>query len=104
MRDGLFDFIYIDGDHKYASVRKNIQDAKRLAQHGRALICGDDLERLPSPELLQVAQEHRDRDFLRGPYQFHPGVMLALHEEFGEVGMSEGFWWVFKRDGRYSPE
>jgi hypothetical protein len=27
--------------------------------------------------------------------------MLAVHEEFGEVGMEEGFWWVFCKDGKF---
>lgn len=101
MRDGIFDFIYIDGDHKYESVRQNLRDAKRLARHEHALICGDDLEHLPCPELLDLARQHVDRDYLREPHNFHPGVMLAVHEEFGQVGMSDGFWWVFKQNGQF---
>lgn len=101
MRDNLFDFIYIDGDHKYESVRRNLRDAKRLARHDLAVICGDDLEHLPSPELLEIARQHQDRDYLRDPHYFHPGVMLAVHEEFGRVGMAEGFWWVFCKDGKF---
>jgi hypothetical protein len=101
MRDGLFDFIYVDGDHKYESVKRNLIDAKRLARKEFSLICGDDLERLPSPELLDIAHINRTRDYLRDPHNFHPGVMLAVHEEFGEVGMEEGFWWVFCKDGKF---
>jgi predicted O-methyltransferase YrrM len=100
LRDGIFDFIYVDGDHKYESVRKNLNDAKRLARPEFALICGDDLEHQPSPALLAVAREHPDRDFLRAPYHFHPGVMRAVHEEFEQVAMENGFWWVFRKDGR----
>lgn len=103
MRDGLFDFIYIDGDHKYESVRRNLRDAKRLARP-TALICGDDLELLPDAEKLELARQNRDKDYLREPHNFHPGVMLAVHEEFGEVRMSNGFWWIVKRDGDYVAE
>jgi len=104
MRDGIFDFIYIDGDHKYESVKQNLRDAKRLARHEIAIICGDDLECLPNPELLALAKQHADRDYVRDPHNFHPGVMLAVHEEFGEVGMSNGFWWVFKKNGRFTTD
>jgi hypothetical protein len=104
MRDGIFDFIYIDGDHKYESVRRNLRDAKRLARPDISLICGDDLEHLPTPQLLAVARDFKDRDFLRDPYHFHPGVMLAVDEEFDQVGMQNGFWWVFKKDGRFTAD
>jgi hypothetical protein len=104
MRDGIFDFIYIDGDHKYESVRQNLRDAKRLARNDIALICGDDLEHLPSPELLAIARDFKDRDFLRAPHHFHPGVMLAVDEELGRVGMQDGFWWVFKKYGQFTPD
>ncbi len=101
MRDASFDFIYIDGDHKYESVRSNLREAKRLACGDGSLICGDDLELLPDPARLAVAQEHKDKDYLREPHNFHPGVMLAVHEEFGQVGMANGFWWVEKKNGQY---
>lgn len=101
MRDGLFDFIYIDGDHKYESVRTNIADAKRLAKDD-ALICGDDLEFLPNERLLAVARQHPDRDYLREPHNFHPGVLAAVHDELGNVSMSDGFWWIFKRNGNFT--
>ena len=43
LRDGIFDFIYVDGDHKYESVSRNLHDAKRLARSEFAL----DLRRRP---------------------------------------------------------
>ena len=30
--------------------------------------------------------------------------MLAVHEEFGQVGMQDGFWWVFKKNGQFTPD
>ena len=62
MQDGLFDFIYVDGDHKYESVKRNLIDAKRLAKKAFSLVCGDDLERLPSRELLDIAYTNRASD------------------------------------------
>ena len=94
MRDGSFDLIYVDGDHKYEQVRKDLEEAKRLVRREHGVICGDDLERLPDEATLDLARRHLDRDYLGAPHRFHPGVCLAVHECFGQVQMSDGFWWT----------
>lgn len=99
IKDGTFDFIYIDADHKYDSVKRDIIEAKRLANKTFSIICGDDLEKLPTAKLLEVAAQFKDRDFIRGEFNFHPGVCLAVHEEFGQINMHEGFWWIVCVEG-----
>jgi len=95
--DGSFDFIYVDGDHKYVNVRNDLAHAKRLVKKsGAAIICGDDLEIVPSPDSISLAQKYLDRDYVDG---FHPGVLLAVAEAFGSVAMDNGFWWTVVRDG-----
>ncbi|MGE5475855.1 MAG: class I SAM-dependent methyltransferase [Bacteroidales bacterium] len=101
MRDGHFDFVYIDGDHKYKNSKKDIVHAKRIACDEFSIICGDDLERLPSEEYIKIAKENLDKDFLL-EQGFHPGLMLAIHEEFGTVNCKNGFWWIFKRNGEFT--
>ena len=98
---GNFNFIYIDGDHKYEGVKKDIAEAKRLIAQDFGIICGDDLEVMPSDELLGICRENLETDFLRSPVCFHPGVMLAIHEEFGVVNMHNGFWWIVVKDGQF---
>ena len=66
----------------------------RLVRPGHGVICGDDLERLPDEATVALARQHLDRDYLGAPHRFHPGVCLAVHECFGSVQMSDGFWWV----------
>lgn len=103
MKDDSLDFIYIDGDHKYKNVKHDIQQAKRLINKKFGVICGDDLERLPSPELVALARQHTDTDFLRKE-EFHPGVMLAISEELPMVHMVNGFWWIVCNDGKFDPD
>lgn len=98
LRDGSFDFIYLDGDHKYAGIKRDIVEAKRLAKSDFSIICGDDLEKLPSEEWLEVARSNKDKDFIRDEH-FHPGVMLAIHEEFETVNWHKGFWWIYMVNG-----
>jgi hypothetical protein len=103
--DDSFDFIYIDGDHKYVNVKSDIREAKRLIKKDFGIICGDDLENIPSKELYEIAKQHVLRDFLREPnLAFHPGVLSAVYEEFNEVNMLNGFWWIVICDGEYRPD
>lgn len=98
----LFDFIYIDGDHKYENIKLDIREAKRLVKKDFGIICGDDLEVMPTPELYELAKQHPKLDYLRDPHNFHPGVLAAIHEEFETVNMVNGFWWTFCVDGDFT--
>ena len=100
-----FDFVYIDGSHYYADVVEDVRMAKRLVKDG-GIICGDDLELSPSEARLALARANLDRDFIEGDIAgawFHPGVLLAVAEEFGSVSNSAGFWSVVRRGDRWLP-
>lgn len=103
-KDACFDFIYIDADHKYESVKSDIVNAKRLVNKKFGIICGDDLEMLPTREIVDLARDYKDRDYIKGDYGYHPGVCLAISEEFASVNMSDGFWWVVCKDGEFLTE
>lgn len=97
-----FDFIYIDGDHKYEKVWSDIAEAKRLIRKDFGIICGDDLDKLPTPDLIELSKQFKDRDAIRGDYQFHPGVLLAVSEHFEKVHMHNSFWWIFCINGEFT--
>ena len=106
---GSVDFVYVDGSHYYNDVVQDLRQAKRVMRNEFSVICGDDLEYLPTPELLALAKHHPQVDWLteakaKGAGNgFHPGVMLAVEEEFGRevIHMQNGFWWIIKRGGKY---
>ena len=99
-----FDFIYLDGDHKYEKAKLDLQQAKRLIKKDFGIICGDDLEVLPTPELYTLSQQFPNRDFLREPHNFHPGVLASVYEEFKRVNMVNGFWWIFCIDSQFTTD
>ena len=101
----MFDFIYIDGDHKYFNAETDIIHAKRLINKNFGIICGDDLDVLPNKTLYELAKRHPTRDYLRNEVNpFHPGVLAAVFEQFDTVSMMNGFWWVIVKDGKFYGE
>lgn len=93
MPEKLFDLIYIDGSHYYDDVKKDIIEAKRLIKRG-GIICGDDLEVLPTPDFVEFSENHKRSDFVTFKRtNFHPGVLLAVAEEFEYVEMKSALWW-----------
>ncbi|AXS40635.1 class I SAM-dependent methyltransferase [Breoghania sp. L-A4] len=97
-----FDFIYVDGSHYYDSVKADIVKAKRVANKTFSIICGDDYELHSNPELVALASRNKGKDWLgHEGGGFHPGVLLAISEEFGQVNMEDGFWWTFCRNGEF---
>ena len=92
--DNFFDLVFIDGSHYYRDVRRDIELALRILKPG-GIICGDDLEILPSTDLAAFAKQHPDEDAISGPEGdfFHPGVALAVYELLQTVEMKAGTWW-----------
>lgn len=90
------DLIYLDGDHSYRHVSRDIQLAIPLLKpHG--ILCGDDLELQGSEVDLAFAHAHQDEDYPTDPRTgrgFHPGVTLALHDigSWKRTPCYEGFW------------
>jgi hypothetical protein len=90
-----FDVIYLDGDHRYSHVIRELRWANRLlAEDG--IICGDDLElQLRDTDAL-ACRATAEFDFVvdcRSGRLYHPGVTLAVDEFFGgAVTCWDGFW------------
>jgi predicted O-methyltransferase YrrM len=94
LRENTFDIIFIDGDHAYTSVLKDIKNSLALVKEG-GIICGDDLNLQLSQVDKAIATQHAEDDFIKDPKtnrNYHPGVTLALAEIFGDVSVWGGFW------------
>jgi|688.fasta_scaffold478744_1 hypothetical protein len=100
LQENFFNLIYLDGSHYYERVSSDIRLAKLLINKEAGIICGDDLEKLPNESDLILCRQNLNRDFIQNSnYEyFHPGVMLAISEEFTQVKMASGFWWITTDD------
>jgi predicted O-methyltransferase YrrM len=101
--DGAFDLIFIDGDHRYATVANELREADRLLADG-GLLCGDDLEHQAT--VAQCAALDPAVHYMQDPptgVRYHPGVTRAVAEAFGPVSVYEGFFVMRKAGGSYLP-
>jgi len=92
--DRRFDLVFIDGDHSYTAMLKDLRSSTRLVAVG-GTICGDDLELQMHQVDVEYARRNREKDYVRDPrtnQPYHPGVCLAVGEVIGETAVYEGFW------------
>jgi hypothetical protein len=47
-------------------------------------------------EYLELAKKNLDKDLVLLPNgnAFHPGVLVAVYENFKNVEADNGFWWI----------
>ncbi|MHC4572550.1 MAG: class I SAM-dependent methyltransferase [Planctomycetota bacterium] len=98
-----FAVVFVDGDHAYSSVLKDIENAGPLVSEG-GVMCGDDLELQLYQLDVEYAKENMHRDYVTDPRtetKYHPGVSLAVGEFFGEVSAWEGFWAMRKKGAHW---
>ena len=93
-----YDLIFIDADHSYDSVLKDIQNAKKFIKDD-GIICGDDLNLQLHQVDMNFAELNKSKDFIQDPKtkkNFHPGVTMAVSESFGNVNSWGGYWAIQK--------
>ena len=103
LKDSIYDVVFIDADHTYGPVKKDIKDSLRLVKEG-GIICGDDLNLQLHEIDNDNAIKNKHKDFIEDPKtkrNFHPGVTVAVAEEFGEVSSWGGFWAMQKIKGNW---
>lgn len=97
-----FDFIFIDGSHRYAETVSDIENAKRLVVNG-GVVMGDDLELTIREVDRDALWEIRETDTAVDPKTgvwCHPGVTLAVADQFGDwVKKMPHTLWAVKKSG-----
>ena len=99
LKENQFDIIFVDADHTYEPVKRDILNSIPLLKDG-GIICGDDLNLQMFECDNDLAKKSGDIDFIKDPKtgrNFHPGVTLAVDEIFGKVSQHGGFWAIQKQ-------
>jgi len=85
--DSHFDFVFIDGDHRYHQTIIDINNCLPKARPG-GIIAGQDCEARLSDLGRSFSPEDLSKDHIDSPIDkfvhCHPGVVTAVHEKFGD--------------------
>jgi len=99
-----FDMIYVDGDHSYFGVKKDLKNAEGLIADG-GILCGDDFDLTIDQIDRDYAEKNKEANMVIDPKTkqvYHPGVCLALSEFFdAQISCYNGFWIMRKSKGRW---
>jgi len=101
LREKSFDMAYIDGDHSYSGIKKDLHNVVRLIGDG-GIVCGDDFDINVLEIDRDYAEENKEVNVVIDPKTkraYHPGVCLAVSEFFGtDISNYCGFW-AMRRTG-----
>ena len=85
--DNSIDFMFIDGDHRYSQVKKDLDNWWPKIKPG-GIFCGHDCEGL-----------EYDKRYIEEDYENnrHNGVCKAVFDKFKEVNIEDSIiWWIVK--------
>ena len=88
LADGLFDFIFIDGDHRYQQTKKDIMNSLPKVKAG-GMLAGHDCEGRITSDNEEKIVDFRDLDHVESAFprfkEMHPGVIVAVGELLDSV-------------------
>lgn len=96
MKHLKFDLIFIDADHRYKPVLKDIRNYAPLVKKGTGILCGHDCEGYLSDFDPAFLKKGRNQDCYE---TVHCGVVLAVGEAFETYSIHFGVWSVRRRKG-----
>ncbi len=83
LEKGKYDFIFIDGDHRYDSTVQDIKSTIALLKPG-GILAGHDCEGRITSEIEEIIHKNKNIDHIDSIYpnflQCHPGVIKAVDE------------------------
>ncbi len=91
LRQGQFDLIFIDGDHRYDQVAADIRNYGPLVRPAGGILCGHDCEGRVGDFDRGLLKAGRNDDFHQG---LHCGVILAVDGAFEEYSVNYSIWSV----------
>jgi hypothetical protein len=94
-----FDLIYIDGDHRFQSIRNDIAGFAPRVRNG-GVLCGDDCEGRLEDFDRPFLEAGKDRDFVES---VHCGVVLAVGEAFEHCSIDYNIWSVVRFGESWQP-
>jgi predicted O-methyltransferase YrrM len=89
LRDEFFDFVFIDADHAYDSVKRDIICYLPKVRLG-GILAGHDCETWLTEDNKEFLVKNRNADLVEG---VHPGVTLAVARLIPDAEVDTGIWY-----------
>lgn len=90
-----FDFVFLDGDHRYASIRRDIEHCLPLVRPG-GILCGHDCEGFIADFSTDLMEHGLEVDTIES---VHAGVIRAVGETFTDYAIDWGIWSASRAEG-----
>ena len=100
LRQNSFDFIFIDADHRYASLKKDISLYKHCLKSQGGIISGHDCEGFLSDFDADFLNSGKNTDIYES---IHCGVTLAVSETFPHFSLMHNIWSVMSTNDGWVP-
>ncbi|MBU4443630.1 class I SAM-dependent methyltransferase [bacterium] len=91
LKTNVFDLVFIDGDHRYEGVFKDIQQYAPLVRRNKGILCGHDCEGRISDYDMGFLESGRDLDAYES---VHCAVVLAVGSAFTNYSINCSVWSV----------
>ena len=99
LADKVFDFVYIDGDHRYEQAKRDICNYSSFVKDV-GVLCGDDCEGRVNDFNLDFLNRGKDIDYHE---TVHCGVVLAVGEFFDQYSINYDIWSVRRSGTDWTP-
>ncbi len=93
LKEGAFDLVFIDGDHRYGGVLRDIQAYSDLVRSG-GILCGHDCEGHIHDFERGFLDQGKEADYFQ---TVHCGIVLAVGETFEKCSINHSIWSVRRR-------
>lgn len=90
LKNRVFDLVFIDGDHRYENMLRDIKMYAPLVRKN-GILCGHDCEGRIDDFEMSFLKLGKDRDYYEG---VHCGVVLAVGSTFKNYSLDYGIWSV----------
>jgi len=91
LKEQTFDFIFLDGDHRFEAILSDIKEYSPLAKKGNSVLCGHDCDGYIPDFDADLLEKGKNRDVYKG---IHCGVVLAVGTAFKEYSVDHNIWSV----------
>ncbi|MBN1788436.1 MAG: class I SAM-dependent methyltransferase, partial [Sedimentisphaerales bacterium] len=100
LKKHMFDMVFIDADHRYEAILKDIKRYAPMVRKKHGVLCGHDCEGYVSDYDRSFLESGKDTDVYES---VHCGIVLAVGSVFDNYSINHAIWSLRIEDGDWKP-